>query len=252
MRRSRQGVDSAAPHGFIRGADIDLSGSTVGTLAIDVEGRVHCIIGYRSEDQPYDLPYYAPSVALRDKDGRNSHRFVGLAGGVVGLTWFFEDDKYYRVLDDQWLALPRGSDPYFGVVLKGSRKEDLEHTRNLFGASRREIESVAVALARFSGRRTYVEASTPRVTFSRTQNNRCDLSGCLIPSNFPYIAFEGSQYDWGHVSLYGFYRLLAFMCPDQAHSPIYNALLDFGADEEALGVIVRVQTTNARPIPYER
>jgi hypothetical protein len=113
-------------------------------------------------------------------------------------------------------------------------EEDLELTRQLFGGTFDEAESCAVSLAKLFGRYYGEIIRLPRIAFSKTRENKCDLTGCLIPRNFPYIAFEQSEYDWSHVSLFGFYRLLSLLCSKNRKSAISCALQDDGIDESLL------------------
>jgi hypothetical protein len=176
----------------------------------DLGGNTHCIVGYRTKDQPRDLPYYHPSVAARDRDGRSSYRFVELRKGTLAQSSFLRNDQYYRPINDRWLVLPSGADTYFGVISRRDRAEDELMTRQLFGGTAGDITAVAGAFSHLIGRGYREIVRLPRVTFSKTRNNECDISGCLIPKDFPYVAFEDSQYAWSHISLHGFYRLLSF------------------------------------------
>lgn len=112
-----------------------------------------------------------------------------------------------------------------------------------------EFETVAHALARTVGRLLHPALRLPRLTFSKTRGNHCDLSGCLIPQNFPYVAFNDAQYDWGHVSLYGLYRLLSFTCPS-SESPTATTLENAGVSVELLRRFID-NGFNAKPI-YSR
>lgn len=238
------------PPGFVLGASIDLSSLHGGELVVDVAGNVHCYVGYAREDQPFDLPWYSPCVALRDKGGRASYRFVKLQRGMLRRTAFLREDEHYRFLDDRWLILPRGADSYFGVIERKSREEDVARTREVFGGTRSDIESVAKALSKVIGRDYHEIAQLPRVTFSRTRSNSCDISGCLIPKDFPYLAFEDAQYDWSHVSLHAFYKLLAFFCPSGRTSPGRQALLGSGASEEVLNILLKAAEEYGHPFPF--
>src|SRR5437660_8416444 len=120
----RSETQTAAPPGFVRGRDIDLSSWHGEEIVQDTNNRVYCFVGYRRDDQPQGLPYYSPSVALRDRDGRTSYRFIELNRGVLSRSGFLRDDQYYRVIADRWLTLPSGSDSYFGVISRDDRNED--------------------------------------------------------------------------------------------------------------------------------
>jgi hypothetical protein len=248
--KHRKQEPTAIP-GFIRGSEIDLSSWKDGSLAIDEIGEAYCILGYRLEEQPSTLPYYSPSVAVRDHDGRSSYRFVRLFRGTLGMAGFFRDDRYYRFLDDRRLVLPTGTDAYFGVVSRDLREEDTELSRSVFGGTVAEIRDLAKAMSRIAGRSFGDTVQMPRVTFSKTRNNRCDISGCLIPRNFPYVAFEGSQHDWGHVSLHGLYRLVSFLAGSLTASPIFEALVEAGVTAESLHAVLSNTDGNFHPIGYD-
>lgn len=247
---ARQKKPAAAPPvGFIQGKELDLSNWHGGEMAVDEGGRVHCILGYRREDQPRDLAYYSPSVALQDRDGKNSHRFVELHHGTLQQTFFLRADRWYRIVDDHWLILPSGADSYFGVISRADRRENEPYTRAVFGGTFNEISIVARALAPIAGRSYHEMLDLPRLTFSKARDNRCDIANCLIPREFPYLAFESAQYDWSHVSLHGFYRLLSFLCPAQTDSPVWKALRDRGISDDLLTQFVGNVDGNAQPLP---
>jgi len=226
------------PAGFVLGKKIDLESWRAHTIAVGEAGRVYCFVGYIAEDQPRDLAYYAPSVALRRRDGRASHRFVSLSRGTLSRSGFLSDDEYYRVLPDRYVVLPTGTESYFGVISERDRSEDLELTRSVFGGTYQEIESVAIALAIVVGRESRQIMRLPRLTFSKARDNRCDVTGCSIPREFPYVAFEEAQQDWSHVSLHGLYRLLSFLCPEPQQSPVWQALRDAGIEEDILKMFI--------------
>jgi len=238
------------PPGFVPADKIDISSWGSSELVVDLAGNVRCYVGYIAPNQPSDLPYYAPSVALRYKDGMASYRFVELCRGMLRRSSFLYGDGYYRVLNDRWVIVPSGADSYFGVIDRISREEDVELTRILFGGTRCDIEAAARALSKVIGRGYPEMVQLPRVTFSKTRNNRCDISGCLIPKNFPYLAFEESQQEWSHVSLHAFYRLLALICPKQQHSQVQRGMLNCGVSEEILGLLLKAAEQYGNPLPY--
>ena len=218
---------------------------------VDSGGSAHCFLGYQRDEQPFDLAWYSPSVALHDKDGLGSYRFVELRRGIIERRGFLRRDDYYKVLKDRHLLLPRATSSYFGVV-HGGEDEDEDLTRQVFGATRREYLQIARAVAKVVGRTFHDALDLPRLTFSKTRSNRCDVSGCLIPKNFPYVAFDSAQYDWSHVSLFGLSRLLSFLCPSDDRSPTKNALLQAGADPQVMHKLVE-GALNASPIfPNDR
>lgn len=247
-RRKQQEIE--IPEGYVRGAAIDLSTWSSEGIAVDQNGNVRCILGYRSVEQPFDLPYYSPLVAVRDADGRESRRFVELGHGTLTMSRFLDSDTYYRVLEDRYLVLPTATSSFFGVVTAGAREEDEGLTRSLFGGTYEEIETAAAAVGSLTGRLHHEVVRLPRLTFSKSKMNSCDLTGCLIPKNFPYIAFEESQYDWGHVSLFGFYRLLALLCYSTKNNAIVNALGEKGISAETLNRLKDGPPSYFRPLPF--
>jgi hypothetical protein len=240
-------ASESPPAGFTLGSQVEISHWHGGELVLDTNQRIRCFLGYRREDQPRDLPWFSPSVALRDRDGRGSYRFVELHGGVLSQSGFLRPDEYYKIIDDRFLDLPRGAVSYFGVVRKGDREEDEELTRQVFGGTMEELEAVAHALAGIVGRSFHEMVRLPRLTFSKTRENYCDISGCLIPREFPYVAFDSAQYDWSHVSLYGLFRLVSFMCPSDGRGPVGAALERAGISTELVRRLVD-SGTNARPL----
>jgi hypothetical protein len=188
-RRAKLPADP--PPGFICGADIDLSHWHDHSVAIGVSGDAYCYLGYRPEgrtrfDPPHDLAYFAPSTGTRRMKGRESYRFVRLYGGALRYDRFFVDEAYYNILVDRVVHLPVGANSYFGVQRHGMSGEDTELTRQLFGSTAEELSGLIAAFGALVGH-------MPRVTFSKTNVNHCDLTRAVIPKAFPYIAFAGSQ-----------------------------------------------------------
>jgi hypothetical protein len=89
-------LPSEAPQGFVLGSTIDVSSLHGHAIFVDLSGHLHCILGYRRENQPPDLPFYHSSVAARDNNGRTSYRFVELRRGALARSGFLRDDQYYR------------------------------------------------------------------------------------------------------------------------------------------------------------
>lgn len=226
----------------------DISSWYGGELIVNAAGDVRCYLGYISNAQPQSLSWYSPCVALRDEDGLTSCRFVELRGGLLRKTSLPRSEDHYRPLVDRWLELPRGADSFFGVVDRKTRDMDEELTRRLFGGTRADIDSIAKALSRVVGRSYHEMAQLPRVTFSKTRINSCDLTGCLIPKDFPYLAFDQSQYAWSHVSLHGFYRLLGFLCPSR--SAIRDAIERSDVENGVLDRLLKAGQQYGEPLPY--
>lgn len=245
---SRKRGPQSVPQGFTPRDELSIDAWEHDSIAVSSSGEAFFYVGYRREDQPHDIPYYAVSVAARDGRKEDSRRLVRFIGGTLTFDFFLRAHETYQLIDDRFVALPSGADSYFGVLIKGSRAEDENLTRQLFGATINELSAVAAAFGELTGRvsRSYSEAG--RVTFSRSRNNDCDVSACLIPRNFPYLAFEQAQYDWSHISLYGFYRLLAFLCSGGRESPIKRGLLDAGLEGELLHRLIKCGQQHHDPI----
>ena len=236
--------------GFVLGSKIDLASWHGPELFADLGGNTHCILGYRTKDQPRGLPYYHPSVAARDRDGRSSYRFVELRKGTLARSGFLRDDVYYRPITDRWLILPSGTDSYFGVISKDDRGEDQSMTCQLFGGTADDLTKVAGALSHLIGRGHRDIVRLPRITFSKSRNNQCDITGCLIPREFPYVAFEDSQYAWSHISFHGFYRLLSFLCSVKSANLLRNGMLDAGIAADLLDSFIANADVIGEPLPF--
>jgi len=245
MTISRKAATPPAPPalGFVLGKDIDLS-TLSNPIAVDERSGVHCFVGYLSEDMPDNLPYFSVSVAAHSPKGRGSSRFISLSRGTLTTSSFLSDDTYYRLRTDRRLVLPSGAKSYFGVdAPKDNWAEDVSLTQALFGGTLQEVTLVATSMAKVLGREGY---DLPRVTFSRQRDNRCDLTNALIPREFPYLAFANAQYDWSHVSLHGFYRLLSLTAQDR--SPIRAAIIRDGVPESLLNRMIENTSGNQRPL----
>ncbi len=248
--RKRATQPTEIPPGFVLGSKIDVADWHGPGIFVDLIGNIHCIVGYRTKDQPKDIPYYHPSVAAKDRDCRSSYRFVELRKGTLAKSGFLRDDQHYRRIDDCWLVFPSGADSYFGVIKKHDRAVEELMTRQLFGGTAEEITTVASVLARLMGRGYHEAVRLPRVTFSKTRQNECDITGCLIPKDFPYVAFEDSQYAWSHVSLHGFWRLLSFLCGRTSANALRTAMLDSDLEAELLDALIANADSAGEPLPF--
>ena len=250
MRRKSNPQMRQPPLGFAAGSSFDVASWRGEELFEDVEGRLYCIVGYRAKMQPSDIPYYHPSVAARHPDGLKSFRFIQLHRGTLHRTSFLSDNQYYRQIADRRLVLPNGQNSYFGVITKVKRVEDEAATRAIFGGTSRDILTVSAALASLIGRSYGSLHNLPRITFSKSRSNKCDFASCLIPSGFPYLAFEDSQYAWGHVSLHGFYKFLAFLCSKKQGNSMRAAVLEMDVPKVLLDMLISNGEDIADPLPY--
>ena len=221
------------PSGYVRGSDISLEEWQSCNLAVDHHGELYCYLGYRPDrDQRRDLAYYSVRNGSHNPDGRFSFRFVRLFGGSLSYDSFFPDRSYYKMLDDRRVVFPGVADFYFGVMNCKNGGEDHELTRSLFGGTVREIQLAVQCLGMAIGQDLPVHQKRPRLTASMQRDNRCDITHCVIPMNFPYICLSESQYLWGHISLSGFHRTLALIAGEAGI--VRSALLNEGLSEESL------------------
>ncbi len=88
---------------------------------------------------------------------------------------------------------------------------------------------------------------------SRQRSNACDLTRCLIPKDFPYIAFDDALRDWSHVSLFGFYRLLGPACGSRrnGNGPVYERLIEDGTSSNVLTRMIASGENWPQPIPSD-
>ena len=238
--------DPSTEQGFIPGSQIGLE-SDLRPITVTQAGRASCLLGYQSEKTARsDLPYYHPRVALREPQGLSSSRFVYLERGMLYASTYFRPDWLYRLVEDRWLVLPSGAQSYFGIIsTDGEREEDEGLTRQIFGATHTELSEATTAWGRVMG---WHELVLPRVTFSKTRENACDLTGALIPREFPYITFGHAQSRWSHVSFVGFYRLVSLTCGGRAESAMGRGLVNEGLQEELVERLVEYGYSMETPL----
>lgn len=251
MVKRRAPEKTIAPE-YVLGKDLDLADLRGELLARSHSGRLECIVGYRRKDQPWDLAYFHPSVGIREGAAKAPGRFIDLDRGMLRESVFISPDTYYKIIKDRWIVFPSGASSYFGVIKESDRTEDVELTREIFGATLQEIEEVARAFSKIIGRGYHEMVRLPRSTFSKTQSNDCDLTQALIPRNFPYLAFEQAQYAWSHISFYGFYRLLSFVCGGADSSPIARAMVESGVEPQILRRLIDNAQVYGPPLIVKR
>ncbi|MBP8122155.1 MAG: hypothetical protein KAZ26_05910 [Caldilineaceae bacterium] len=232
---------------FMDREQIPLSEWYESMLAISETGEIYCYLGCIVPES-YGGSMYPVCSAQRRGIDRAPDRFVRLVQGMPLQASFLKQtggkrDKV-KILSDLYAAFPAGPKSYFGVV---SRKEgeQLSLTREVFGATEKDISNVLYAFASVVDRVPHPFDRYPRITFSKSQDNSCDLTGTFIPRLFPYVAFEESGYFRSHVSLYGFYRLVAFHCGGCTHqnpNRFYSRLIEAGADSESLDTVIQAGT----------
>lgn len=164
--------------------------------------------------------------------------------GVPSVGWSHGHSHADRIRDEYLVKLPTGSSNYFGVTHRTSGEEEPALTRSIFGATFSDLSKLITVFAQVVDGPSQRWAKYPSITFSKQRDNTCDLTGALIPQWFPYIAFTESAYFKGHVSLYGFYLQLAFLCNRSKEvgampgNQFYHELVAAGVEAEALDYIL--------------
>jgi hypothetical protein len=231
------------PEGFSWGQDISPESMENGRIAIDPHGRPTTFIGYLDMNQRDDAFLYAVCVGGYSPQRRKSYQFVELHGGALTCAGFLTDNHPYKILKGYRLHLPRGADNSFGVInADGELDEPL--TRTLFGATYDELDDFIDCFhtaTRYTCEKLW-NWKPARITFSKSRDNNCDLSGVHIPANFPFITLSpDTQYFGGHISLYGLYRQIALLCHYSKRSDgtikgeaFFQRLVDCGAKSETI------------------
>jgi hypothetical protein len=222
-----------------------------GVIIVDQDGEPYCYIGYLRDFHRGSLNRCLVSGASRDGVDPDARVFLRLSAGNIYAASFLNDYREFQVLEDVTLHLPCNTSSYFGAVSISTGDELAGLTQKLFGATIDELSEFLRAYSRAIGETQSPYVNYPRTTFSKQNDNRCDLVGCLIPRELPYVAFGGSEYLWGHVSLFGFYRYLSFACRGASYSgnpsALYGQLLANGAKKEVLDRLIKVSHSYGRP-----
>lgn len=243
-----------SPAAFVFGHDVALEELECGRIALSPEGSPTAYLGYLGSQGGRPFLYHL-CVGRDQEDGRRSQRFVQLDHGGLFLSDFLSDNQRYRIAEDRLLHLPSNPGDGFGVFSRSSRELDENLTRQLFGATQAELDEF---LATFYSvvRRPVSDDYFPKeccTTFSRSSNNWCDLTHQFIPEGFPFIRFGETMYFGGHVSLYGFYRQMAFLCQHyQVRTEIkgegfFRLLVDRGAKPDTIMRLAKAGTSGVRP-----
>ena len=195
--------------------------------------RLFYYVGFLPIEERNKNSFYFTGAGHRYRNKENESRYARLETGTLFWDSFLDDQGRFKELEEFRVALPKGSDNFFGVVERGNRTENEGLTREFFGATFEELKELVVA---YSGLLHSKPSGywKPRVTFSGKRSNQCELSGCLIPRNFPYIAFAHSENAWSHISLFGFYNHLNFLRSDSKRNAFHLRMVQQGIEEDLL------------------
>lgn len=192
-------------------------------------GKLECYIGYKPLSTAGDDFSYHVSVGRKKGEDAEEGRFIQLASGALqwGYSPFNSLFAHYYI-PSLHLFLPRKTNPRFSIQKSGEDCDEL--TRQFFGLTFDELTSLVSSYETASG---HQRCGPARVTCS-LKYNTCDLTGALIPREFPYITFTNSDFIWSHISLSGFYSHIAFLLMNGPQSEFYLRLLDEGCSAETL------------------
>lgn len=165
--------------------------------------------------------------------------FYRISDGCIYLENYVDDfcykDKMFKQIVGR-VHLSKNCTDY-GVVV--DHQEDTVLTRAVFGLTFRELSELVAASTKVLSR--YGNGSWfPRLTRSLHSDNHCELTGAWIPAKFPYIAFSESGYDFSHVSVWGFYRLIQLLTYRSLDSKVSKEYMDVGIDKDLLNRVFRL------------
>lgn len=194
------------------------------SLYLSEEGRCFAYMGIalkEKEKLPFGAwPYYLENI--HSFQAKNKIKgFIKLKQGCLVLDNFVDWEYYsksnYKKLDNFIVRLPVGGNIYFSVeerVKNGDTWDFVENeelTRDCFGLTYEELDKLLSIYSEFFGN-TNVYYTHPRLTRSIKSDNFCDITNVWIPPQFPYITFNlDSNYEFSHVSLYGFYKIVSLL-----------------------------------------
>lgn len=220
--------------GFVPTVDLDISKAGTKAIFIDIHGNISCYLGYiRANREPFS-DYLSVCASLNHPKGKNPE-FLKVVGGAIIESHFNPGKPYCRIAEEYYVSLGDHSRLYGIFDRRHNLHED--HTRAIFGATENDLYILVEAFAKLTGRR-----QPPRVTRSRTQSYECNFSSGVIPKNFPYIAFEESNYLYGRISICSFFRIFKFLCASK-NSSIREFLLRENVPEEVIEFVLARDAT---------
>lgn len=209
----------------------------IGTVLYSEHSNFQCLYGFRPPDTATDIFCYSPSVGFKSEYQDKEKYFIVLEFGALVWTYkltFFSPTTY--IANNLFALLPRGSDNNFGIFDK-NRKLNKQATISAFGFTFAELEEIIQAYCKAFALYGYKEG---RITFSNSRDNNCDLTGNVIPRQFPYITFAQSDYLWSHISFIGFYSHLSLLMQNGNESAFYQVMVDSGCSEELLERVIEI------------
>jgi len=215
-------------------------------LVVGSRGRVYYYLGYVRNPRDPEYDFGPCDLALEDADGLSSKRFVRLSRGTLHFSRWLDNEGVYRVPADTGVSGPSRRDPSFGVMRRSGRRDwslDEEVTRKLFGGTWLELSQLVSALAVLRGHEL-PGLGYPKITCSPTRDNTCNLSGCYIPKEFPYVASAPSS----HISLHALYRFIGWLCGGREQGTVSSNLQRAGLSEGLIEQFVQCSLQHVAPL----
>lgn len=195
----------------------------------------------------FTQPYYMQGKHSTDKEiAKEIKGFYRIKNGRISLDDYIDNGYYANHLYKKincGIKLPYLGN-YYAILV--NHEEDEKLTKEVFGLTHNEMIPLLEAYATIMGTKREYDIY-PKLTKSPKAVNYCDISAAWIPEGFPYVAFEKSGYDFSHVSLWGFYRHIQLLMCHSIDSFFSKALIEFGANKEALMRISNMKFLN----PYK-
>lgn len=187
--------------------------------------------------QPYWLKGQKPSEIKNQIRGY----FVIERGSIFKCERFIDEENYHNEtrkckLLSANIFLPQPNDTSFGVSCNYEYK-DIEDilTRRIFGLTYQELKELLESYnLTFKCTPNSIYNRFPSITRSIKNDNFCDISGTWIPAKYPYIAFQGSEYYYSHISISAFYEHIKFLTMCNINSYISKVLIQNGLKKEIL------------------
>ncbi len=208
-----------------------------GTILRSEYGSFECMYGFRPRDMEADIFCYSPSVGFRSPRQGKYWCFIKLEFGALVWTYNPIDTLLgLSIASNLYTLLPRGPKNYYGIHDK-NRNLNKQATISAFGFTFEELSEIIQAYCKTFRIYGYQEG---RITFSKTNDNQCDLTGNTIPQGFPYITFAPSDCLWSHISFIGFYSHLSLLIKNGNESALYRSMIDSGCPEELLKRVIEI------------
>ena len=186
------------------------------------------------------VPYMMDGLHSTDKkiSGR-IRNFYRISDGGIYLESYVDDygykDKIFKQINGR-VHLSKNCADYSVTV---DDQEDTVLKRAVFGLTFRELSELVAVSTKVLSR--YRNGSWfPKVTRSLHSDNHCELTGAWIPAKLPYIAFSESGYDFSHVSVYGFYRLIQLLTYRSLDSKVSKEYTNAGINIDLLNRVFQL------------